>query len=350
LLHFRPDTVESFLVRIRTKSCNCGETLWYGPRLVRLSRPWIAACAACAALASTVPAGASPPLATLHAQARHALLSLYAIDTQLHTAQARHATLVAEETQLQHDDAALSLQLAATRHTLTVARERLNENLRLLYKQDDLSALAVVLGAASLDDAVTQLDSLGHVAEQSRSLLGTARRAQTRVARLRRTLHARRLRVAADAAAAAQAARTLLSARAGRLELLARLRTQERVRVQELQALQQVAQRVERKSIAIQAAAPAPAPAVSGAHTLTVTTTGYSLAGHTSTGMPVAAGVVAVDPSVIPLGTRLTIPGYGEAVAADTGGGVHGAMIDLWFPTLAQARAWGRRTVTVTLH
>jgi len=46
----------------------------------------------------------------------------------------------------------------------------------------------------------------------------------------------------------------------------------------------------------------------------------------------------------------MTIPGYGEGVAADTGSAVHGATIDLWFPTLAQARAWGRRSVTVTLH
>ena len=81
-----------------------------------------------------------------------------------------------------------------------------------------------------------------------------------------------------------------------------------------------------------------------------MSSTGYSLPGHTSTGIPVGWGVVAVDPSVIPLGTRLTIPGYGEAVAADTGSAVRGARIDLWFPTLAQARAWGRRTVTITLH
>jgi 3D (Asp-Asp-Asp) domain-containing protein len=66
--------------------------------------------------------------------------------------------------------------------------------------------------------------------------------------------------------------------------------------------------------------------------------------------MPTGWGVVAVDPSVIPLGTRLTIPGYGEGVAADTGGAVRGDLIDLWFPTLAQASAWGRRTVTITLH
>ena len=75
-----------------------------------------------------------------------------------------------------------------------------------------------------------------------------------------------------------------------------------------------------------------------------------SIRGRTSTGMQTAAGVVAVDPAVIPLGTRLTIPGYGTGIAADTGGSVHGNVIDLWFPTLQQARAWGRRTVTITIH
>src|SRR5581483_7930088 len=226
----------------------------------------------------------------------------------LHTAEARHTALVAEEARVRRNEILLSLQLTATRHTLTVARRRLNDNLRLLYKQDDVSALAVVLGADSLDDAVTQLDSLGRVAAQTRTLLGAARRAQKRVGRLRRTVHAQRVRLAAEADAAAQETRTLLAARASREALLTRLRTQERVKVQELHSLQLLAQRVERKSDAIQAAAPPAPPAPEGgAHTLTVTSTGYSLAGHTSTGMPVAFGVVAVDPSVIPLGTRLTI-------------------------------------------
>ena len=53
---------------------------------------------------------------------------------------------------------------------------------------------------------------------------------------------------------------------------------------------------------------------------------------------------------MIPLGTRMYIPGYGEGVAADTGGAVDGREIDLWFPTRAQALAWGRRTVTITIH
>ena len=55
-------------------------------------------------------------------------------------------------------------------------------------------------------------------------------------------------------------------------------------------------------------------------------------------------------PVVIPLGTRMTIPGYGEGVAADTGGADHGSDDRPLVPDLAQALAWGRRTVTITLH
>ena len=44
----------------------------------------------------------------------------------------------------------------------------------------------------------------------------------------------------------------------------------------------------------------------------------------TATGLPAVRGIAAVDPDVIPLGTRLFIPGYGEAIAADTGGAIVG--------------------------
>jgi 3D (Asp-Asp-Asp) domain-containing protein len=90
--------------------------------------------------------------------------------------------------------------------------------------------------------------------------------------------------------------------------------------------------------------APTPPPAVVAGpggelvcvRTLTVYATWYTAAsaggsGITATGVPVDKGIVAVDPSVIPLGTHMYIPGYGYAVAADTGGGIIGNMIDLGF-------------------
>jgi 3D (Asp-Asp-Asp) domain-containing protein len=83
---------------------------------------------------------------------------------------------------------------------------------------------------------------------------------------------------------------------------------------------------------------------------LLVDVVAYSLPGQTSSGRPVARGVVAVDPRIIPLGTRLHIPGYGKGVAADTGTAIRGHLIDVWFPTLAEARAWGRKTITITVY
>jgi len=64
----------------------------------------------------------------------------------------------------------------------------------------------------------------------------------------------------------------------------------------------------------------------------------------------VRKGVVAVDPDLIPLGTRLFVPGYGRAVAADVGGAIKGRIIDLWMPNDAQARRWGRKTVVITVY
>lgn len=86
------------------------------------------------------------------------------------------------------------------------------------------------------------------------------------------------------------------------------------------------------------------------AYRLKVDAVAYSLPGHTALGIPVRKGVVAVDPTLIPLGTKLHVPGYGRSIAADVGHAIKGRIIDLWFPTTAKARQWGRRTVTITVY
>lgn len=69
--------------------------------------------------------------------------------------------------------------------------------------------------------------------------------------------------------------------------------------------------------------------------------------GYTYTGLKAQYGIAAVDPSVIPLGTHLYIPGYGFALAADIGGAIKGDRIDLCYDTLKQAQTWGLRQVNV---
>ncbi len=94
----------------------------------------------------------------------------------------------------------------------------------------------------------------------------------------------------------------------------------------------------------------ATAPALGHGRQMTVQATAYCQGTTTADGTAVAWGVVAVDPSVIALGRSLYIPGYGAAVAHDTGGAVRGNIIDLYMPSCSEAIQWGRRTVTVTIY
>lgn len=59
--------------------------------------------------------------------------------------------------------------------------------------------------------------------------------------------------------------------------------------------------------------------------------------------------LIAVDPSVIPLGSKVWVEGYGVAIAADTGGAIKGHIIDVLMPNKKASIAWGRRTVKVII-
>jgi 3D (Asp-Asp-Asp) domain-containing protein len=77
----------------------------------------------------------------------------------------------------------------------------------------------------------------------------------------------------------------------------------------------------------------------------------YGCSGMTASGQHAGHGIVAVDPRVIPLGSHLYIPGYGQAIAGDTGGAIHGNRVDLGFNSDSDAMQFGRRSVTVyVLH
>ena len=88
--------------------------------------------------------------------------------------------------------------------------------------------------------------------------------------------------------------------------------------------------------------------------TLTMQSTAYTGGTLTATGTkpvynPGGISTIAVDPSVIPLGSKVYVSGYGIAIAADTGGAINGNIIDLYFNSEADCIAWGRRNVTVEI-
>jgi 3D (Asp-Asp-Asp) domain-containing protein/LysM repeat protein len=106
-----------------------------------------------------------------------------------------------------------------------------------------------------------------------------------------------------------------------------------------------------------QPAAPAPTSST-GSKEITVKATAYTAScagcsGITATGINIKANpnekVIAVDPSVIPLGSKVYVEGYGEATAADTGGAIKGNRIDIFIPSEQNAVNFGVQQVKVTI-
>ena len=114
------------------------------------------------------------------------------------------------------------------------------------------------------------------------------------------------------------------------------------------------AKKGQRRGEKIEAAAPAPAEP--GLQRIVVTgycscplCCGPNATGLTASGTKAAPGTMAADPAIFPLGTQLNVPDYGEGVVEDAGARVKGYQIDVWFPTHAEAKAWGRREMYVAL-
>jgi 3D (Asp-Asp-Asp) domain-containing protein len=242
------------------------------------------------------------------------------------------------------------LQLKVARAGLRISQRRLAERVRALYEQGKPEPLAVILGAQTLDDAVSGVEHLSRMADDDRRYIERARGARKNLIAVTARLAQREAENESLRAAASEAAATLIRARQQKLARIASLAALRDGNGQRISALEANA-----RSLTSLASAPAgsstvlAAPSSTGARLLTVVATGYSLPGRTASGIPVGPGIVAVDPSVIPLGSTMTIPGYGQGVAADTGGAIQGARIDLWFSTHAEALAWGRRSLTIAV-
>jgi 3D (Asp-Asp-Asp) domain-containing protein/peptidoglycan hydrolase CwlO-like protein len=296
----------------------------------------------------------------LEVEAQEALLELYALESSLARAERRLAVLAERQDGVEREEASARAQLRIARSDLSEAERRLATRLQTLYVEGEVDPLAVILGAESLDEALAALDGLGRVASLDGSILQQVRVTRHNVDRAVHRLAERRAALQELVEEAAAERDRLASARAARRSYLADLASRQALTGQAIERLTSQASAAEAKAASLPASgggsgnpapapAPTPAPTIGSGTRMTVTATGYCLRGTTATGIPTGWGVVAVDPAVIPLGTRMSIPGYGEGVAADTGAAVRGATIDVWFPQCSQALAWGRKVVTITL-
>jgi peptidoglycan DL-endopeptidase CwlO len=307
--------------------------------------------------------------AQLAAKSRAAVLGLYSLDQQLGSAQVRLSRLHAQAASLRAQRESVAQELAIARHGAAAAQRRLGARLRQLYEEGNVEPLEIVFGSQSLDEALSNIDNLSRASSQGKDELRQLQAARQSILAARHALAIRGLALSQATAQAEATATALAQARGARSAYIGSLVLKRRLTDAQISTLVAQAHTAQLRSAelartttrtpaagafapaapAMQSVAATSAPPGAG-RMITVSATGYSLGGRTATGLPVGWGVVAVDPGMIPLGTHMSIPGYGEAVAADTGGSVVGATIDLWFPTVAQANAWGRRTVTIVIH
>ena len=311
-----------------------------------------------------------------------ALLELYAAASSLTRAQVDLSRLEERSAQLADTQQGVRRRTEIVRRSLSASQKRVATLLRDLYIEGEPDPMSVILGATSLDEAVAGIEELSRATAMNQRLGNEAEQRARQLGRLSARLARQRADLDSSRSAARQSAERLAMAVAGRRQTIAAIRSEHSLTTQRLAALQSRARAAARRSAEITAPADAssgtetssgatrsspaapdgvtaataaptaspPASASTGARTLVADVVAYHLPGKTASGLPVGIGVIAVDPTVIPLGTRVFVPGYGPAVAADVGSAVKGNIIDLWMPTTAQARAWGRRTVTITIY
>jgi 3D (Asp-Asp-Asp) domain-containing protein/peptidoglycan hydrolase CwlO-like protein len=334
--------------------------------------------------------------ASLAAASRAAVVELYGIQSRLAQARSDLTRVESRARALVRTQASVRQRLQTARRTMALAERDLGKQLRYLYEQGPPDPIAVVLGATSLEDAIDALDAVHRAHRVTQQVLDQARSARKNLLVVRRQLAVQAARTKEVRERLAETTDALARAHVERAAYLAGLRREQELTAAQISRLEQQAAEAQARAQEVtsdataQAASspvsapeaaspppaadetsadssvppPAPVESISGTTTpapaaapppprpggtMTVYATGYCLKGTTATGLPVGPGIVATDPSVIPLGTRMTIPGYGEGVAADTGGGIQGRRIDVWIKSCAAAAAFGR-TVTITFH
>jgi peptidoglycan DL-endopeptidase CwlO len=365
-----------------------GHALISGQRRLRRTLPLLLVVSAAVMAVGLSPAlGGSGPTPssrsqTLAAREHTALLDLYASESGLARARANVAETRNRLAAVGRERQSVARRAALVRASLRAAQTRVGQAVRDLYILGQPDIVAIFLGATSLDQAFSAVDTVKRTGAQNRALIAEMHHTQASLHAVDAALAARSNELETVRAGAEASVAQLQTAVEQRAALASSLRRQQDITSRAAARLEQEARAAQQRSARIavpppvptRASQPTPAPtppgaatttaepptptpgpsastpSATGTRTLVVSAVAYHLPGYTASGLPVGVGVIAVDPRVIPLGTRVFVPGYGPAVAADVGSAVIGNIIDLWMPSDAKARAWGRRIVTITIY
>jgi peptidoglycan DL-endopeptidase CwlO len=265
------------------------------------------------------------------------------LDSEIKSLDGRLGQLGQKSAALKERISGINGEIASRRQRVVSKRRALNDRVRDIYVNGRSNKLVLLMSSENMSDFFQRTDYLNDINRRDAELVNSIRLEAAGLSATLAELKKSKKEVDGVATDLKSRKQRLQGALAERQKVLARAGEQ-------AAAVQEQSGRVEQKIKELN-------PPVTGRHTgrfLNMVATGYSpqepgLSDHTATGMKAQHGVVAVDPTVIPLGTRLYVEGYGNAIAGDTGGAIKGNRIDLCFDTLAECNAYGKRNVRVEI-
>jgi len=321
-------------------------------------------------------AGQTSDLEAARQESRQAVTQLLLIEDRLAGTQTALASAEAEAGRLSDELAARTAERDRAERDLRTAQERLGSRVREDYKARRVGFLDLLLGSRSFAQLLGRVELVGRLVAQDARLVADvasvrkeAATAATRLDQVRREQGARIVELAGvrDELAGARDEQAALAQRLG--DRLAAAQAEARAAAERMAAINQKPESAPAAahnrgttggtSQAGSRPAPTPKPAATGGGSssprpggrqLRVKVTAYCDRGYTASGVPTGPGIIAVDPRLIPLGTRVYVEGYGEALAADTGGDIKGNWIDIWLPDYQQALDFGTQYRTITVY
>jgi len=290
----------------------------------------------------------------LDANYQQALMNLVAVDSEVNRYSTEIVSTNQRQTEIQKSIVEEQKRLAEVQAQLNERQSILEKRLRGTYKSNDVGYLEVVMGAGDFSDFLNRVDMMNTIADEDRNIVESVKEAKKAEEEKIASLAGKQAELAGLVDQLNTAQTNLVSAHANQQSVVDSLQNEKLANDGQLNQLQTQAASIEARMSQMQSqSAPSGggsgdgpyAPPSGGSGNFTATA--YCLGGTTATGMPVGRGIIAVDPSVIPLGSRVHVSGYGDAIAADTGGAINGNRIDVWLPC-GEAYEWGVRSVTVT--
>lgn len=248
----------------------------------------------------------------------------------------------------------------------------MNKRLRALYMCNGTGYLEVILNSSSFSDFLSRIDTISRIMKYDKELIKNIEEQRDAEAKQKETLVTENGKLEALKASNTNILTKLNSDIKQQNDLLSKATEQEKQIIAEQKAKELAEQKARelaaaqakaRETAAAQAApknntsllaAPSAGGPKAGSYSkvLNMEATAYSGSGFASYGSQVTRNpngysIIAVDPSVIPIHSKVYVSGYGYAYADDTGLLIRGDIIDVYFPTDADANAWGRQNVQV---